>query len=187
MISILARNWWLMAVRGVAAILFGIAAFLWPGLTLAVLVLIFGAYALLDGIFAIGAGIMARKEQERWWMMILVGLSGIVVGVLTFVWPSITALVLLYFIAAWALVAGVFQIAAAIRLRKEIEGEWMLVVSGIASVLFALLLVLFPGAGALTITWMIGIYAVLFGILLLILAFRLRGIKDAAPASVGVY
>ena len=111
MIAQLVRNWWLFLIRGIAAILFGLAAFLWPEITLAVLVLLFGAYALVDGIFAIIAGIAARREQERWWMMILVGLAGIATGVLTFFWPDITALVLLYFIAGWAIVMGIFQIA----------------------------------------------------------------------------
>jgi uncharacterized membrane protein HdeD (DUF308 family) len=179
MVALLARNWWLMAIRGVAAILFGIAAFLWPGLTLSVLVLMFGAYALVDGIFAIVAGIMARKEQERWWMMILTGVSGIVVGILTFMWPGITALVLLYFIAAWAILTGIFEIAAAVRLRKEIEGEWLLILAGIASVIFGVLLVIAPGAGALAVTWMIGAYALIFGILLVVLAFRLRSWRDS--------
>jgi uncharacterized membrane protein HdeD (DUF308 family) len=165
-------------IRGIAAILFGIAAFLWPGLTIAVLVLLFGAYALVDGIFAIIAGISARKEVERWWMMIIVGVAGIATGVLTFLWPGITALVLLYIIAAWAIVTGIFQIAAAIRLRREIEGEWWLILGGIASVIFGVLLVIMPGAGALASVWIIGIYAVFFGILMIVLAFRLRGLRN---------
>jgi uncharacterized membrane protein HdeD (DUF308 family) len=136
MIDTLSRYWWLLAIRGVAAILFGIAAFLWPAITLAVLVLLFGAYSLVDGIFAVIAGIATRKEQERWWMMILEGLAGIVIGVITFLYPGITALILLYFIAAWSIVTGAFEVAAAIRLRKEIEGEWLLGLAGFASILF---------------------------------------------------
>jgi uncharacterized membrane protein HdeD (DUF308 family) len=180
MVAELARNWWVLAIRGVAAILFGIGAFLWPGLTLTVLVLLFGAYALVDGIFAVIAGITARKEQERWWMMVLEGLAGIVMGVLTFLWPGITALVLLYFIAAWSIVTGAFEVAAAIRLRKEIEGEWMLALAGIASVIFGILLLVLPGPGALALIWLIGSYAIVFGVLLLILAFRLRSMRDTA-------
>ena len=171
----LSRSWWILAIRGVAAILFGIGAFVWPGITLAALVLLFGAYALVDGIFAVIAGISVRKEQERWWMMILEGLAGIVLGVLTFLWPGITALVLLYFIAAWSIVTGAFEVAAAIRLRKEIEGEWLLALAGIASMIFGILLVVLPGPGALALIWLIGAYALLFGVLLLALAFRLRG------------
>jgi uncharacterized membrane protein HdeD (DUF308 family) len=178
MIAELARNWWVFLIRGIAAILFGIGAFVWPGITIAVLVLMFGAYALVDGIFAIIAGISARQETERWWMMILAGIAGIITGVLTFLWPGITALVLLYFIAAWAVVMGIFEIAAAIRLRKEIEGEFWLILGGIASVIFGVLLVIMPGAGALASIWIIGIYAIIFGITLVILAFRLRGMRD---------
>lgn len=174
MISSITQNWWLLAIRGIAAILFGIAAFLLPGVTLAVLVLLFGAYSLVDGIFAIIAGFVMRREQERWWMMVLEGVAGIIVGVLTFVWPAITALILLYFIAAWAVVTGAFEIAAAIRLRREIEGEWLLILAGVASILFGILLVALPGPGAVALIWLIGSYAVIFGILLLFLAFRLR-------------
>ncbi len=174
MISSIAQNWWLLAIRGIAAILFGIAAFLWPGVTLTALVLLFGAYSLVDGIFAIIAGFVMRREQERWWMMVLEGVAGIIVGVLTFVWPAITALILLYFIAAWAVVTGAFEIAAAIRLRREIEGEWLLILAGIASILFGILLVALPGPGAVALIWLIGSYAIIFGVLLLFLAFRVR-------------
>jgi uncharacterized membrane protein HdeD (DUF308 family) len=138
MFAELGRNWWVFLIRGIAAILFGIGAFLWPGLTIAVLVLMFGAYAFVDGIFAIIAGISARNESGRWWMMILVGLAGVVVGILTFVQPGITAIVLLYYIAAWAVISGIFQVISAIQLRKEIEGEWLLVLGGIASVIFGI-------------------------------------------------
>jgi uncharacterized membrane protein HdeD (DUF308 family) len=178
MIATLSRNWWVLAIRGVAAILFGIGAFVWPGITLAVLVLLFGAYALVDGIFAVIAGISVRKEQERWWMMLLSGLAGIVIGIVTFLSPGITALVLLYFIAAWSIVTGAFEIAAAIRLRKEIEGEWLLALAGLASLIFGILLVVLPGPGALALIWLIGVYALIYGILMLALAFRLRSLGE---------
>lgn len=183
MIATLARYWWVLAIRGVAAILFGIAAFLWPGLTLTVLVLLFGAYALVDGIFAVVGGFTARAEQERWWVLILEGIAGIALGVLTFLWPYITALVLLYFIAAWAIVTGVLEVAAAIRLRREITGEWLLGLAGVASILFGVLLVLLPGPGALALVWLIGAYALIFGIVLVILAFRLRSLRDAPRSA----
>jgi uncharacterized membrane protein HdeD (DUF308 family) len=185
MITLLARNWWLLAIRGVAAILFGIGAFLWPEITLAVLVLLFGAYALVDGIFAVVAGISVRKEQERWWMMVLEGVAGIIIGVLTFLWPGVTALVLLYLIAAWSIVTGAFEIAAAIRLRQEIEGEWLLALAGIASLIFGVLLAILPGPGALALIWLIGSYAIVFGILMLVLAFRLRGVRDIMRQASG--
>jgi uncharacterized membrane protein HdeD (DUF308 family) len=185
MVADLARYWWVLAIRGVAAILFGIAAFVWPGITLTVLVLLFGAYALVDGIFAVVEGISVRKEQERWWLMVLEGVAGIIIGVLTFLYPSITALVLLYFIAAWAIVTGAFEIAAAIRLRREIEGEWLLALAGIASLIFGVLLVIRPSSGALAVIWLIGAYAIVFGILMLVLAFRLRGLRDTMRQASG--
>jgi uncharacterized membrane protein HdeD (DUF308 family) len=184
MIAMLARNWWVLAIRGVAAILFGIAAFVWPGTTLAVLVLLFGAYALVDGIFAVIAGIAAHGEQQRWWMMVLEGLVGIVIGVITFIYPFATLLVLYSFIAAWAIITGIFEIVAAIRLRKEIEGEWMLVLGGVASLIFGILLLALPTAGILTLIWLIGAYALVFGVLMLVLAFRLRGLRDSVGRQV---
>jgi uncharacterized membrane protein HdeD (DUF308 family) len=180
MISTLSRYWWLLGIRGIAAILFGIGAFVWPGITLAVLVLFFGAYALVDGIFAVIAGIAGFREQERWWMMVLQGVAGIIVGVLTLLWPDITALALLYVIAAWSIVTGILEIAAAIRLRKELEGEWLLILAGICSIIFGVLLVILPGPGALALVWLIGSFAFVYGILLLVLAFRLRSWRDTA-------
>ena len=138
-----------MALRGVFAIVFGVLALIWPGLTLFVLIGMFGAYALVDGIFAVIAGIASYGRNERWWAALLEGIAGIILGVLTFLWPGTTALVLVYFIAAWALITGVFEIVAAIRLRKEIEGEWMMILSGILSIIFGVFLVAAPGAGAL--------------------------------------
>jgi uncharacterized membrane protein HdeD (DUF308 family) len=182
----LARGWWLVALRGALAIAFAVLAFFWPGVTVAALVLLFGAYALVDGIFAIGATIGAIRGQRRWWPFLVEALLGIGMGVVTFLWPGVTALALLYLIAVWAIATGIFEILAAIELRKAIEGEWLLIVAGALSVVFGLLLIFFPGAGALALLWMIAAYALLFGILLLVLAFRLRGLKDAgagpAPA-----
>ena len=174
MLTMLARNWWVVALRGLFAVIFGVLAIVWPGLTLLVLITLFGAYALVDGIFAVIAGIASYGRNERWWAVLLEGIAGIILGVLTFLWPGTTALVLVYFIAAWALITGVFEIAAAIRLRKEIEGEWMMVLSGILSIIFGAFLIVAPGAGALGLTLVIGVYAIVWGILLIILAFRLR-------------
>jgi len=180
MITMLSRNWWVLALRGVLAIIFGILAFVWPEITLLTLIYLFGAYVLVDGIFAVISGISSYGSNERWWAALLEGILGIVVGVLTFIWPITTGLVLLYFIAAWAVVSGIFEIVAAIQLRRAITGEWLMILSGIASIAFGVLLVIFPGAGALGLTWLIGAYAIFFGILFIVLAFRLRGMGREA-------
>jgi uncharacterized membrane protein HdeD (DUF308 family) len=168
----------LFALRGVAAVIFGVVALIWPGQTLQILVLVFGAYALVDGIFSVIAGIAFRQYFERWWAVLLEGVAGILIGVLTFIYPNITALVLLYFIAAWALITGVFEIVAAIQLRRVITGEWAMILGGLLSILFGVLLFVFPGAGAVSVIWLIGIYAIFFGITLIIFAFRLRGLQS---------
>jgi uncharacterized membrane protein HdeD (DUF308 family) len=175
MVVVLARNWWALALRGLAAVLFGIMAFAWPGMTLGVLVLLYGAYALVDGVLAIIAAVAGRTSGMPWWALLLEGVLGITVGILTFAWPGITALVLLYLIAAWAVATGVFEVVAAIRLRREIRGEWLLALSGIISVLFGIALVINPVGGALAVVWLIGAYAIAFGVLLIALGFRLRG------------
>ncbi len=173
----LARNWWWLALRGVAGILFGIGAFVWPGITLAALVGVFVAYTLLDGIFTLVVGLRMRQQQNSWWM-ILEGLTGIGLGVLTFVWPSVTTLVVLSCIAGWSILTGVLQIASALRLRKVIANEWLLILSGIVSLVFGVLLIVFPSAGAVSIVWWIGSYALIFGVLTLVVSFRLRGMRD---------
>ncbi len=173
-VDILARNWWAVLLRGVAGILFGIATFFAPAISLAVLVLLFGAYALVDGVLALISALRNRATNEQWWVLLLEGFVGIIAGIVTFVWPGITAVALLYVIAAWALVTGALEITAAIRLRKVIDHEWLLVLSGIASIALGILLALFPGAGALALILWIGAYAIVFGVLLVALGFRLR-------------
>ena len=170
----LTNHWWLFLIRGVAAIIFGVLAFVWPGVTLIVLVLFFGAFALVDGIASLIAAITGRGATgPRWWLAI-VGLAGIAAGLLTFFWPGLTALVLLFFIAGWAIAAGVFQIIGAIQLRKEIDNEWLLILSGVVSVLFGLALLFLPGPGLLALVWLIAIDAIIFGVLVTAFAFRLR-------------
>ena len=173
-IDTLARNWWLLLLRGIAGIIFGVLTFFWPEFSLVALVLLFGAFAFADGVFTFINGIRERRANDRWWLLILQGLMGIGAGVVTAIWPAISALALLYVIAAWALVTGALEIAAAIRLRKVIEGEWLLALSGIASVLLGILLFVFPGPGALAVVLWIGAYALVSGVLLIVLAFRLR-------------
>jgi uncharacterized membrane protein HdeD (DUF308 family) len=178
MASDLARNWWLLALRGVLGILFGIAAFVWPESTLAALVLVFGAYVFIDGIFAVVAGVGMRRQLSRWWLVLLEGVAGIILGLLTFRSPDITALVLVTLIAAWSIITGIFEIATAVRLRKLIANEWLLILSGVVSIIFGILLFAQPGAGAVSIVWLLAVYALLFGILTLMLAFRLRGMRE---------
>jgi uncharacterized membrane protein HdeD (DUF308 family) len=173
-VETLARNWWLVLLRGIAGIIFGVLTFLWPSLSLTVLVIVFGAYAFADGVLAIISAIRWRGETERWWLILLEGLAGVAAGVITFFWPAITALALLYIIAAWALVTGALEIAAAIKLRKIITGEWLLVLSGVASIALGVLLALFPGPGALALVFWIGAFAIVSGALLIALAFKLR-------------
>ena len=179
----LAKNWWLLLLRGIAAIIFGVLAFIWPGLTLLVLVILYGAYALVDGVLSLAAAVMGRGGPVPTWWLVIVGLLGIAVGILTFVWPGITALVLILFIGAWAFVMGIFEIAAAIRLRKEIEGEWLMGLSGLLSVLFGLFVFFQPGGGALALIWVIGAYAIFFGVLLIVLALKLKGAAGRPAAA----
>jgi len=173
-VDTLARNWWIVLLRGLAGIVFGLITFFAPEISLAALVLVFGAYAFADGVLAIASAIRERGEGRHWWMLLLEGVMGIAAAAVTFFWPGITALALLYLIAAWALVTGGFEIAAAIRLRKIITGEWLLALIGVASIALGIMLALFPSAGALAVVIWIGAYALVSGVLLTILAFRLR-------------
>jgi len=173
-VDTLVRNWWVVSLRGLAGILFGIITFISPGISLAALVLVFGAYALVDGVLAVVSAIRWRGEVDRWWVILLEGLMGVAAGIITFIWPGISALALLYVIAAWALVTGVLEIVAAIRLRKIITGEWLLALIGIVSVALGVMLALFPGPGALAVVIWIGAYAMVTGVLSVVLAFRLR-------------
>jgi len=173
MLHALAKNWWMLLLRGVAAIIFGVLAFAWPGMTLLTLILLYGAFALVDGVLAIIAAIAGGAPAPHWWLAV-VGLLGIVTGLLMFMMPGLTALVLLYFIAGWAIATGVFQIIGAIRLRKEIDNEWFLILGGSVSALFGVGVMISPGAGALALIWVIGIYAIFMGVMLVALAFRLK-------------
>ena len=177
MVESLSRNWWLVVLRGVLGILFGLSALIWPGITWLTLVVIFGVYAIVDGLIAIWTGLSRTRETPRWWMFLLEGLLGIGAGVAAIVWPGVATLVLIYIIASWAVITGILEIVAAIRLRHEINNEWFLALGGVLSVGLGILLFLQPAAGTLAIIWMIAGYAVIFGILLIILGFRLRNWK----------
>jgi uncharacterized membrane protein HdeD (DUF308 family) len=177
----LAENWWLLLLRGIAAIAFGVLAFVWPGLTLLALTLMWGIYAIADGVLALWAAIASKGHEiaPRWWLGV-VGVAGLVAGILTFVWPGMTALILLMFIASWAIVIGVLQLWGAIRLRKEIEGEWLLGLSGVLWVAFGVIMFVRPGAGALALIWWIGSFAILAGFVYIALAFQLKKYKRPA-------
>jgi uncharacterized membrane protein HdeD (DUF308 family) len=179
----LAHNWWLLALRGLAAIIFGILAFIWPASTLLGLMILFGAFAFVNGILSLMLAAKAPKGYPRFGSLILGGILGIIAGVVTFFWPALTAAGLLILIAAWAILTGILEIVAAIRLRKEIVNEWLLALVGILSVIFGVLLLLQPAAGAVVLIWWIGAYALVFGILLLILAFRVRSWKNFASVA----
>ena len=171
----MADNWWLLVLRGIAAIVFGVLAFVWPGITLITLTFMWGAYALVDGAVSLWAAIVGKGGEiaPRWWLAV-VGVAGILAGLVAFLSPGITALVLLMFIAGWAIVIGVFEIIGAVRLRKEIEGEWLLGLSGVLAILFGIALIAVPGAGLLSLVWLIGAFAIVAGISYIGLAFRLK-------------
>ena len=177
----LSQNWWLVVLRGVLAILFGILAFVWPAITWLTLIVMFGVYAIVDGIIAIVTGFSRTRESSRWWMFLLEGLLGIVAGIVALIWPGLASLVLIYMIASWAVVTGILEIAAAIRLRNEITNEWMLGLGGLVSIILGVVLFLEPVAGGLAIIWTIAAYALIFGVLLVILGFRLRNWKASNP------
>jgi uncharacterized membrane protein HdeD (DUF308 family) len=176
----LARWWWTFILRGILAIAFGVLAFLSPPLGIGVLVGLFAAWALIDGVTGLWAGIRSRGRDRSWWLAILEGIAGIAAGILALAFPLFAAEVLVILIGAWAIVTGVFEIAAAIRLREQIRGEFWLGLAGVASILYGAVLFAFPGAGALAIVWLIGGFAIAFGAFLLVLGWRLRGIHELA-------
>jgi uncharacterized membrane protein HdeD (DUF308 family) len=170
--GVASRLWWALLLRGIAAVLFGLAALFWPDETLWVLIVFFGAYALVGGIFSIVAGM---ADATRRWLLVTEGALGVVAGSIAFFWPGLTALVLLYVIAGWAIFTGVLEIMSAISLRREIDNEWMMILGGALSVLFGIILAVLPGVGLLSLTWLIGLYALIFGIAFIVLGFTVRG------------
>jgi uncharacterized membrane protein HdeD (DUF308 family) len=181
----LARHWWVITLRGLVAVLFGLLAFAWPGMTLVVLIVLFGAYAVVDGVLGILAAV--RGDTDHRLAMLLEGLVSVAAGLTAFVWPGLTALVLAYLIAFWAILTGVLEIVAAVRLRRVIQDEWGLLVGGALSVLFGVVVAAAPGAGALALVWLIGAYAVVFGITLIAVSWRLRShaqrLRGAEPTG----
>jgi len=179
----LSKHWWLLLLRGIAAIVFGVLAFIWPGLTLLTFVILYGVFAIIDGVLALAA-VFGRTGPDvpKWWL-VLTGILDIGAGLIALFWPGITAFVLIIFIGAWATVRGIMEIIAAIQLRKEIEGEWLLVLAGVLSVLFGLGVLIYPGAGAVALAWLIGIYAIAIGVVMIMLAIRLRKHHTALSAG----
>lgn len=175
----LADLWWLYAVRGVFALLFGLAAIFWPGLTIAILIIIFGVFVLLDGLMMLGVGYRARHASPNAWNLGLQGVLNVIIGLVAFFAPIATAMALIILIAAWAVVMGVLEIIAAIRLRGRLDNEWLLVVSGIVSVLLGLSLIAAPGAGIVVMAWIIGGFSLLSSLVLFSIATRLRKLKSA--------
>ena len=180
MLETLKGAWWLVVLRGVCAVLFGILAFVWPATTGEVLVLLFGAYAFVNGSFTLGLAFRVPRGAPGKGSLMVLGLLAVVAGVVTFFYPGITALSLLSLIAVWAVFTGIFEISTAIKLRKELSNEWMLILGGALSVVFGVLVFTMPRAGAISIVWLIGTYAVIYGAMLLTVAFRLRGLVSEA-------
>ncbi|HTW36307.1 MAG TPA: HdeD family acid-resistance protein [Rhizomicrobium sp.] len=178
MFATLAKNWWAFAIRGVLGVLFGLIAFVWPGVTMLSLVIVFAAYAIVDGVFAIIAAVRAAEQHQRWTLFLLEGVIGIVVGVLAFLWPALTVVVFVTLIAFWALLTGGLMLAAAFRLHPD-HGRWWFVLGGVASIIYGALLLVAPLIGALVLTWWIGAYALVFGIAMLVGAFRLRSVAHS--------
>ena len=176
LIETLKRHWWVPVLRGIAAIVFGVIAFVYPGLTVAVLVLLFGAWVLVDGVFRIVGAIGHRASDPDWGWQLVIGILGIIIGFLTFHAPAVTALALVVYIAAWALMIGATEIALAIKMRRELKGEWFLILMGLLSIVFAIMLLWNPLPGALALVWLIASYAIVFGFLGIILGFRLRSL-----------
>src|SRR5947209_1430412 len=181
MIEALKRYWWVPVLRGICGIVFGVIAFGYPGLALATLVLLFGAWVLIDGVFRIIGATAGRASDPDWGFHLIIGILGVVVGFLTFRAPGITALVLIIYVAAWALMVGAAEIALAVKLRREIKGEWFLILMGLASIIFAVLLLWNPGPGALALLWLIASYAIVFGVLAIFFGFRLRRLRTLVP------
>jgi len=179
MLEVLSRYWWAFIARGVLAIVFGVLAYAWPAITLEVLIIVFGAYAFFDGVFLLIKAMGGWKARDDRWLLLFEGLLGVGIGVITFFAPGVTAIGLLFYIAAWSLTTGILEIVGAIRMRKEIKGEIWWILSGLASIAFAVILLIFPGVGILGLVWLLGAYAIVFGIILIALGIRIRTHRPA--------
>jgi len=175
MIDDVTHHWWVFLIQGLLAVVFGVLALAQPGITLESLILLFAIWVTADGVLALFSSMAAAEAREPWWPLVFTGILGIGVGIITFKWPGITALALLALISFWSILRGVLEVVTAVRLRQVIEGEFWLGLSGVASILFGVALVVYPAAGALAVVWLIGIYAIVFGFTLVMLGFKLKG------------
>jgi uncharacterized membrane protein HdeD (DUF308 family) len=184
MLGIIAQGWWMLLIRGVAAIAFGLLTFFWPAITLFVLIILFAAHAVVDGAMAIALGLQLRKQVDAtpWLLITLMGVISVAAGVVAIAWPALTAAVLLFLIAGWAIARGVFEVVAAVHFRKVIENEWFLGLAGVLSVMFGVSLIAWPRAGLLSLMWLVGSFSIAFGVLMCLLAFRLRGLEQNVRA-----
>ncbi len=185
MLESFAHNWWVIALRGLVAIVFGIIALVSPQSTILALVFVFAAFVVADGFLTLFSGFETHKEDDHWWVMVLGGLVEIILGVLVVIWPQITAAVFVYLVAAWAIIVGVAEIVAAIELRGLLPNEWLMLLSGILSVVFGVMLIVYPSAGAVSLVWLIGIYAMVAGIMDIVFAFRLHGFVQKVEKTFG--
>ncbi|MCO6518105.1 MAG: HdeD family acid-resistance protein [Snodgrassella sp.] len=174
LVDLLSENWWMVLIRGGAALIFGLLTWFYPFISILIMVMFFGVYALIDGVLGVVIAINGRRTHQDWWLILIWGMVSILAGIMTFFVPGITWLVLITFIAIWSLVSGILQIIAAIRLRKSIRGEGWMIVAGMLSVLVGIILFVNPVQGGIALTWVIGVYAALFGVMNIALAFRLR-------------
>jgi uncharacterized membrane protein HdeD (DUF308 family) len=174
MLHALARNWWALLLRGIAAVIFGLLAFFWPGGVAVVLVILFGAYAFVDGVFALISAVRAAEAHQRWWAFLLEGIVGLVIAAIVVFRPGIAGLALYFTIAIWAILTGILEIVAAVQMRKLIPNEFWLILGGVLSIVFGVLLYVFPLIGIVTVIYLIGFYAILFGIVMIVFSFRLR-------------
>ncbi len=177
------RNWWALVVRGVLAVIFGVLIILTPSIALTAFILVLGIYFIVDGIFAVAGALAHREHYQHYWLTLVEGIVSIIAGIIAIVYPGLTAFTILYVIAVWAILTGIFELIAAFRLRETVHGEWLLAVSGILSVLFGLFVIFFPGTGVLAILGIIAGYAILFGILLIVLGFRLRSMAPGVSGT----
>ena len=178
----LTRNWWLLLLRGLAAIAFAVVTWFWPGLTIAVFILLFGAFAFADGILGVWGAITGPKGDSDRWILLLWGIAGLATGAAAFLAPGLVTAFFVFLIASWAILTGILQVVAALRLRKQITGEWVLVAAGLASVAFGVVMAMNPGAGAVALSWLVAAYAFLFGILLVVLSLKVKGARKRVEA-----